>query len=71
MVPQNPDPALEKARQRIILPGDVPSPGLARAGCPFQDRCRERMDVCREHTPRLREAGPGHQVACFLYHAPD
>jgi len=63
-----PDPALERARQRIILPGDVPSPDRARVGCPFQDRCCKRMDVCRENTPRLRESGPQHQVACFLYH---
>ena len=66
-----PDPKVEASRQRIILTGDVPSPDRVRAGCPFYDRCWKRMDVCREHTPRLREAGPGHQVACFLYHAPD
>jgi len=66
-----PDPALEKARRRIILPGDVPSPDRARAGCPFQDRCPECMGVCRERTPRLSETGPGHTVACFLHHDRD
>jgi oligopeptide transport system ATP-binding protein len=66
-----PDPKVEASRQRIILTGDVPSPDRVRAGCPFYDRCWKRMDHCRERTPRLREAGPGHQVACFLYHDPD
>jgi len=66
-----PDPEVEATRQRIILAGDVPSPDRARTGCPFVDRCWKRMDACRTHTPRLREAGPGHQVACFLYHDPE
>jgi oligopeptide transport system ATP-binding protein len=66
-----PDPGLEAARQRIILPGDAPSPAGVRAGCPFYDRCRHRMEPCRQQTPRLRQAAPGHQVACFLYHDPD
>jgi len=66
-----PDPKVEASRQRIILTGDVPSPDRARAGCPFYDRCWKRMDPCRDRTPRLQEAGPGHQVACFLYHDPD
>jgi oligopeptide transport system ATP-binding protein len=66
-----PDPEVERRRQRILLPGDPPSPDQERPGCPFYDRCGKRMDCCREHKPRLREAAPGHQVACFLYHDPD
>ncbi len=66
-----PDPKVEATRQRIILTGDVPAPDRVRTGCPFYDRCWKRMDACREHTPRLREIGPGHQVACFLYHDPE
>ena len=65
-----PDPVIEKERKRIILTGDVPAPDRQRPGCPFYDRCWKRMDCCREHKPRLQEAGPGHQVACFLYHDP-
>jgi oligopeptide transport system ATP-binding protein len=66
-----PDPRLEAARRRILLVGDVPAPDRPRQGCPFRDRCRERMEVCAEHTPRLREAGPNHHVSCFLHHDPD
>jgi oligopeptide transport system ATP-binding protein len=66
-----PDPAVERSRQRIILTGDPPSPDQERPGCPFYDRCWKRMDCCQARKPRLREAAPGHQVACFLYHDPD
>ncbi len=66
-----PDPKIEKERKRIILTGDVPSPDKQRPGCPFYDRCWKHMDKCKEHKPRLKEAAPGHEVACFLYHDPD
>jgi oligopeptide transport system ATP-binding protein len=63
-----PDPLVERGRQRILLSGDVPSPHQARAGCPFHDRCRLRLPHCQDHAPTLKEAAPGHQVACFLHH---
>ncbi|HOX13751.1 MAG TPA: ABC transporter ATP-binding protein, partial [Spirochaetales bacterium] len=66
-----PDPKIERKRQRIILTGDVPSPDKARTGCYFYDRCSKRMDKCRDNLPRLKDSGPDHQVACFLYHEPD
>ena len=66
-----PAPAIEKARKRIILTGDVPSPDKARTGCYFYDRCWKRMDKCKASVPRLKEAESGHQVACYLYHDPD
>jgi len=65
-----PDPAIEKERKRIILTGDVPSPDRARKGCYFCDRCWKRIEVCKDHVPKLREVEPGHEVACFLYHDP-
>ncbi|MDA8409986.1 MAG: ATP-binding cassette domain-containing protein [Treponema sp.] len=63
-----PDPAIEKERKRIILTGDVPSPDKQRPGCYFYDRCWKRMDKCKAERPQLKEAEPGHEVACFLYH---
>ena len=62
-----PDPQVEKERKRIILTGDVPSPNKVQPGCPFHDRCWKRMDKCKHAAPKLRNAAPGHQVACFLY----
>ncbi len=66
-----PDPTVERKRQRIILTGDVPSPDKARTGCYFYDRCSKHMDKCAKSVPRLRDAGSGHQVACYLYHDPE
>ncbi len=65
-----PDPPRERARSRILLRGDVPSPIDARPGCPFVDRCPEVMDICAEKRPHLSAvAGPDHEVACHLYQA--
>ena len=63
-----PDPAIERARKRVRMEGDVPSLTQADQGCPFHDRCPGRMARCRTERPKLREASPGHEVACFLYH---
>ena len=62
-----PDPAIERARQRVRVEGDVPSPSQTNQGCPFHDRCPKRMRRCRVEPPVLRETSPGHSVACFLY----
>lgn len=66
-----PDPKVERKRQRIILTGDVPSPDKLRTGCYFYDRCSKRMDKCAQSVPKLKDAGSGHQVACYLYHDPE
>ncbi|MBE3519608.1 MAG: ABC transporter ATP-binding protein [Firmicutes bacterium] len=62
-----PDPDIESSRQRIILPGEVPSPINLPPGCRFAPRCSEAREICRTAIPALREAEPGHYVACFLY----
>lgn len=62
-----PDPDIESQRQRIILPGEVPSPIDLPPGCRFAPRCSEAREICRTAIPALCEAEPGHHVACFLY----
>jgi oligopeptide/dipeptide ABC transporter ATP-binding protein len=56
-------------RERIVLPGEVETEApRSIQGCPFRARCpvgRER-DVCHALTPPLREAKPGHWVACHF-----
>ena len=54
-------------RQRIMLPGDVPSPIEPPSGCCFHPRCRvAEKPLCESQLPQLREVGPGHCVSCHL-----
>ena len=59
-----PDPDLR--REKILLPGDVPSPLNPPPGCNFHPRCFARQDRCSREIPILRDVGGGHQVACHL-----
>jgi oligopeptide/dipeptide ABC transporter ATP-binding protein len=52
--------------QRIVLPGDVPSPANPPPGCKFHPRCRYARDVCRSKAPLWRELSDDHWVACHL-----
>lgn len=57
---------LEK-KQRTILKGEIPSPQNPPSGCPFQTRCSEVMDICKEIKPDLKEVRTDQKVACHLY----
>jgi len=60
-------PRLQKTgAERIVLPGDVPSPVRPPSGCPFHPRCRLAEERCRQEVPALRELQPGHWAACHL-----
>lgn len=61
-----PDPTVEKAKKRIILEGEVPSPINPPPGCKFQARCRYAQPICKEETPKLKEMKPHHFVACHM-----
>jgi oligopeptide/dipeptide ABC transporter ATP-binding protein len=60
-----PDPVIEARREHIVLGGEVPSPLNPPPGCVFHPRCPIAIDECRTGIPELREAKPGHRVACI------
>ena len=59
-----PDPKMKK--QRILLPGDIPSPINPPPGCRFHTRCKYRMDECDKIEPEFKQVKNGHWAACFL-----
>jgi oligopeptide/dipeptide ABC transporter ATP-binding protein len=67
-----PDPRKERARRRVTVQGDVPSPIRPPSGCRFRTRCpkfagelteSERVS-CVEQVPELIVRGGGNPVAC-------
>ena len=59
-----PDPRESRKQQRIVLEGDVPSPLKMPSGCPFRTRCSRATEECAQTCPAMKEAAPGHFVAC-------
>jgi peptide/nickel transport system ATP-binding protein len=69
-----PDPAAERARRRVLLTGDLPSPANPPSGCRFRSRCplfatlsEHDQRKCIEVDPALYDMGvPGadHTAAC-------
>jgi oligopeptide/dipeptide ABC transporter ATP-binding protein len=52
--------------EKIISSGEIPSPVNVPPGCAFNLRCRDRMPVCGQERPLMREVSPGHFVCCHL-----
>ncbi|RMH07103.1 MAG: dipeptide ABC transporter ATP-binding protein [Nitrospirae bacterium] len=66
----NPLPDPKATHERILLPGDVPTPLNPPSGCRFHTRCPRVMDHCRTTEPPLIHIGKPedrHTVWCHLY----
>jgi oligopeptide/dipeptide ABC transporter ATP-binding protein len=59
------NPREQRARQRVLLRGDIPSPIDPPPGCRFNTRCPVAVERCTTEVPALRFVA-GRQVACHL-----
>ena len=58
-----PDPIVQRAKPRIPLIGEIPSPANPPPGCRFHTRCPLAIDLCRAVEPEWRPVGAS-LVAC-------
>ena len=61
-----PDPKAERARERVMLQGDLPSPLNPPKGCRFCTRCPMAQEVCHSTEPPLSPRSDGRLVACHF-----
>jgi oligopeptide/dipeptide ABC transporter ATP-binding protein len=65
-----PEPGSARAKQRIVLTGDVPSAIDPPSGCRFRTRCPHATETCARIEPALMPVGDGRNVACHLVTPP-
>jgi oligopeptide transport system ATP-binding protein len=61
-----PDPRVSRARRRVELQGEIPSPIHPPSGCRFHPRCPYATPRCAQQAPAFLQHAPGHWAACHL-----
>jgi oligopeptide/dipeptide ABC transporter ATP-binding protein len=59
-------PKARRAKQRIILKGDVPNPAAPPSGCRFRTRCWKAAEICGTTEPQLTAVDGAHRAACHF-----
>ncbi|MGE3335839.1 MAG: ABC transporter ATP-binding protein [Rhodospirillaceae bacterium] len=59
-----PDPMAARARPRLPLAGELPSPLNPPSGCVFRSRCPRASAICADAAPPREQPGAGHDVWC-------
>lgn len=62
-----PSPKLAREKEHPGITGDIASPINVPTGCRFHTRCKEKLKVCEEIEPEIKEISDNHYVACHLY----
>ena len=55
-----------KNKEVTVLEGDIPSPLNVPQGCPFQNRCKYKKEICAKDKPKLKEVANNHFAACHF-----
>jgi peptide/nickel transport system ATP-binding protein len=64
------DPLRTRARERILLHGELPSAISPPSGCRFRTRCWKADERCAAEEPPLLQIAGSHQVACHYPEIP-
>lgn len=59
-----PEIGAKRAKGRVRLQGDLPSPLNPPKGCKFHTRCPLALPMCQSLVPVAQTVGEGHQAAC-------
>jgi peptide/nickel transport system ATP-binding protein len=52
--------------ERLLVPGDPPSPANPPAGCHFHPRCPRATERCRSEYPAVQQLSATHAASCFF-----
>lgn len=50
-----------------IIPGEPPDLSRHSAGCQYEPRCAERMEICKSREPSAFAVSEAHRVSCFKF----